>query len=140
MRPPIPYRFGPGFLEVWPPGGANGTAPPAALAANTEHYRARILAYPEGQLAAEAVGWTVPTGTPEMVSSENGGRWAQPTLPRIIAAASAQRITQQFLQANGESYDRITDGGRFTRSRSPPAPKTTMTRFNSGILPPAARR
>jgi GNAT superfamily N-acetyltransferase len=66
---------------------------PAALAANTEQHFARLLAYPEGQLVAEITG-------------------------RIVAAASAQRITQTFLLANCESYHRITDGGRFTQSHN----------------------
>ncbi len=64
---------------------------PAALAATAPQFRDRINAYREGQLVADKDG-------------------------RILGLATAQRITEAFLNANSDSYDLITDRGRFTNS------------------------
>jgi predicted N-acetyltransferase YhbS len=67
---------------------------PAALAASVSDVRARIVAFPEGQLLAELAG------TP-------------------VGIAWAQRITQADLNAGPATFDRLTDGGRFTASHGP---------------------
>ena len=67
---------------------------PAALAVRTDEFAARIAAFPAGQWVAERNG-------------------------RIVGTASAQRINDRFLRANGDRYERLTDGNRFTASHDP---------------------
>jgi GNAT superfamily N-acetyltransferase len=67
---------------------------PEPLAATEDQWRARLETFPNGQLVA------VFDGEP-------------------AAVASAQRITEAFLNAGPVTYDRITDGGTFRRSHDP---------------------
>lgn len=67
---------------------------PARLAVSCEVFRARIAAFPDGQLVAE-IG------------------------SRVVATAAAQRIDEEFLQANGHSYELLTDRNRLTTSHEP---------------------
>jgi GNAT superfamily N-acetyltransferase len=67
---------------------------PEELATTRDQFEARIAAYPDGQWVADEAG-------------------------RILGVASAQRITEVFLQDNGASYAALTDGNRFTCSHTP---------------------
>ena len=67
---------------------------PPAMATSAAEFLARIRAYPKGQLVAESKS-------------------------QIVGAASAQRITEAFLEANDHRYDLVTDGNRFTNSHHP---------------------
>ena len=67
---------------------------PPALATSAAEFLARIRVYPKGQLVAESNS-------------------------QIVGAASAQRITEEFLGANDHQYDLVTDGNRFTNSHHP---------------------
>jgi len=67
---------------------------PAALATSAEGFERRIAAFPEGQLVAESDG-------------------------RIVGAAGAQRVTQQFFDANSRQYDLLTDSDRLSATHDP---------------------
>lgn len=67
---------------------------PAGMAATPEQAAARIAAYPQGQWLAEVEC-------------------------RIVAVAWSQRISESFLALHADSYDQLTDGGRFTKSHDP---------------------
>ncbi len=67
---------------------------PAELASPARTMLARVLAWPEGQLVAEADS-------------------------RIVGVSTAQRITASFLCEHIASYEALTDQDRFTRSHHP---------------------
>lgn len=81
---------------------------PAALATGVEGFRCRIAAFPEGQLVAESRG-------------------------RIVGTAAAQRITSEFLAANMQRYDLVTDCNRFTASHTPQGELYQL--IGVGVLP-----
>lgn len=66
---------------------------PAGLASTEGQFLARMAVYPEGQWVAEAGG-------------------------RIVGATAAQRITGELLRKDAATYERLTDGGQFSRSHN----------------------
>ena len=64
---------------------------PPKLAARASQFFARVEAFPDGQLVVEQHG-------------------------RLIAVSAAQRITTEFLQSDGCTYERLTDSGRLENS------------------------
>ncbi|MFH0963431.1 MAG: GNAT family N-acetyltransferase [Planctomycetota bacterium] len=67
---------------------------PNGLAATAEFFGSRIRTYTEGQWIAELGG-------------------------EVVAVASSQRISENFLASGPVRYDILTDRGRFTRSHDP---------------------